>query len=103
VQADRYDPAAVAAQLPPTLPALVLHGAKDQQVASADIDYLMGGFQRAGNQRAVRVELPDVDHIFKEGPGQPDPARDYADPNLPCSHEAAAQPTAFVRQDVAGG
>lgn len=101
LQTDKYDPAAIAAALPPTLPVLILHGEKDQQVDTADIDHLMQGFPQAGNQRVVRVELPNVDHIFKVVTGTPNPARDYADPSLPFSPEAAARLTAFVRQYVA--
>lgn len=102
IQTDRYDPAAVAAQLPPTLPVLVLHGSKDQEISGADIDHLMRGFQQAGNTHVVRAELPNVDHIFKVVTGTPNPARDYADPSLPFSPDAVARLAAFVRQNVTG-
>lgn len=103
IQADKYDPAAVAAQLPPTLPVLILHGTKDSQVSSAEIDHLVQGFQEAGNQHVLRAELPNVDHIFRVVTGTPNPARDYADPGLPFSPEAVTQLSTFIRQSVTHG
>lgn len=96
-QADRYDPRALAAGLPPTLPALLLRGAKDQQVSADDMRALMDGFHTAGNTSAAAYELPDVNHVFKEVAGTPNPAVDYINPALPFSQEAVVRLAAFVR------
>jgi alpha-beta hydrolase superfamily lysophospholipase len=96
-EADRYDPAALAAGLPATLPVLILRGEKDQQVSRADVQRIVDGFQEAGNRRAALYELPDVDHPFKEVPGVPDPAADYGNPDLAFSTEAARRLAEFVR------
>src|SRR5262249_42624626 len=95
-QADAYDPRALAASLPPTLPALVLRGEKDQQVSAADVRQLAVGFEAAGNAGSVVHELPDVAHVFKVVPGAPNPAVDYCNPDLPFSPEAAVDLTDFV-------
>nr|MDQ6907732.1 alpha/beta hydrolase [Chloroflexota bacterium] len=55
-EGEMYDPRQIAATLPPTLPVLVLHGSKDQQVGAADVQNLMQGFQAAGNTKAMLVE-----------------------------------------------
>ncbi|HYM14694.1 MAG TPA: alpha/beta hydrolase [Dehalococcoidia bacterium] len=96
-QVERYDPAQLAATLPASLPVLILHGAKDQQISESDIAALQAGFARANNEHVRVVELPNVDHVFKEVPGTPNPATDYANPALPFSSGAAAALTAFVR------
>lgn len=99
-EVETYDPRQIAATLPPTLPVLVLHGAKDQQVSAADVQNLMQGFQAAGNTKAMLAELPDVDHVFKEVSGTPNPATDYGNPALHFSVEATARLAAFVKANV---
>ncbi len=99
-EAEKYDPRQVAAALPPTLPTLVLHGLKDQQVSTADVQNVMQGFQMAGNTKAMLAELPDVDHVFKEVLGTPNPATDYINPALHFSSEATTHLTAFVRASL---
>ncbi len=99
-EAEMYDPRQIAATLPPTLPVLVLHGTKDQQVSTADVQNLMQGFQAAGNARAMLAELPDVDHVFKEVPGTPNPATDYGNPALHFSAEATARLVTFTKANV---
>ncbi len=99
-EADMYDPRQIAATLPATLPVLILHGAKDQQVSAADVQNLLQGFQTAGNTKAMLVELPNVDHVFKEVPGTPNPATDYGNPALHFSAEATARLVAFVKMNV---
>ena len=86
----------LAAALPPTLPALILHGTKDVQISLDDVNNVLRGFQTAGNTRAALFELANVDHVFKEVPGDPDPTNEYTNPNLPFSHEAADRLTDFV-------
>jgi alpha-beta hydrolase superfamily lysophospholipase len=95
-QVEKYDPAQLAAALPATLPVLILHGAKDQQILESDIAALKAGFARANNQNVQVDELPNVDHVFKEVPGTPNPATDYVNPALPFSKGAADALTAFV-------
>jgi acetyl esterase/lipase len=95
-----YDPMQLAAALPPTLPALILHGTKDVQVTSDDVNNVMHGFQMAGNTRAALFELANVDHVFKEVPGDPDPANEYTNPALPFSHEAVDRLNAFVAGSI---
>lgn len=99
-EAEMHDPRQIAATLPSTLPALVLHGTKDQQVSTADVQNLMEGFQTAGNTKAMLVELPNVDHVFKEVSGTPNPATDYGNPALRFSTEATARLAAFVKMNV---
>jgi len=99
-EGEMYDPRQIAATLPPTLPVLVLHGTKDQQVSTADVQTLMQGFQAAGNARAMLAELPDVDHVFKEVPGTPNPATDYGNPALHFSAEATARLVTFTKANV---
>jgi alpha-beta hydrolase superfamily lysophospholipase len=96
-QVEQYDPAELAASLPATLPVLILHGSKDQQILHSDIAALQAGFARANNQNVQVDELTDVDHVFKEVPGAPNPATDYVNPALPFSKGAADALTAFVR------
>jgi alpha-beta hydrolase superfamily lysophospholipase len=96
-QVEKYDPTGLAAALPATLPVLVLHGSKDQQILDSDIAALRAGFTRAGNQGLQVEELPDVDHVFKEVRGTPNPSTDYVNPALPFSMAAADALTAFVR------
>ncbi|MGB3305175.1 MAG: alpha/beta fold hydrolase [Thermomicrobiales bacterium] len=95
-QIDKIDPAEVAASLPSTLPVLVLHGGKDQQVTAAQVQHLMAGFEQAGNTEATLVELPDADHLMKVITGTPNPAVDYANPNLPFSPKAVEVITEFL-------
>jgi alpha-beta hydrolase superfamily lysophospholipase len=99
-EVDRYDPRQIAATLPPTLPVLVLRGTKDQQISSADMQNVMQGFQMAGNTKATLAELADVDHVFKEVPGAPNPATDYGNPALRFSVEAVTRLAAFTKANV---
>lgn len=95
-QIDKIDPAEVAAALPSTLPVLVLHGGKDQQVTDDQVHHLMAGFEQAGNTEATLVELPDADHLLKVITGTPNPAVDYANPDLPFSPKAVEAITEFL-------
>ncbi|MBI2760232.1 MAG: alpha/beta hydrolase, partial [Chloroflexi bacterium] len=45
-------------------------------------------------------ELPNANHVFKEVPGNPNPAVDYTNPALPFSREAVDRLSAFVREHV---
>lgn len=96
-EADATDPANVAAALPVTLPVLVLHGGKDEQVSADHINHLMAGFAEAGNEAAMRVDLADANHLMKVIAGEPNAAVDYANPDLPFSAGAIAAIAAFLR------
>jgi pimeloyl-ACP methyl ester carboxylesterase len=82
VEADTWDPAVIAAGLPPTLPVLVLLGEKDSQVTVPQVEHLMTGFMAAGNDNATLVVLSNANHLLKIVPGTPNPALDYLDPSL---------------------
>ena len=70
-QEDSYDPAQLAAQLPASLPVLLLHGDLDTNVTSEEVQHLLGGFQVAGNDNVQMDEFPNVDHEFRQiPPGQ---------------------------------
>lgn len=100
-QVASYDPMQLAASLPPILPALILHGTKDDQVSSNDVANVLQGFQMAGNTNATLAELANVNHVFKEVLGTPNPLTDYINPALPFSHEATNYLKAFVADNLA--
>ena len=97
-QADAYDPQHLAASLPAGFPVLVLHGTKDAQVSAADTTRLMDGFTQAGNSAAQRIEIPNADHTFRIVPGTPNPATDYANPNLIFAPEIESAIAAFLEK-----
>ncbi len=99
-QVAKYDPAKIAAGLPNTLPVLMLCGQKDQQVPCSDVQSLAQGFQKAGNSKANLFELANVNHVFKEVPGTPNPETDYTNPNLKFSQEATDKITTFVKANL---
>jgi uncharacterized protein len=72
-EADRYDPAQLAAQLQPNLPVLLSCSDADIQVSCSEVDHLAGGLGRA-RAEADFVHLNGVDHVLKE-----DSSRDAAD------------------------
>ena len=49
------------------------------------------------NDEQRKAELANVDHVFKEVPGEPNPAEDYANPALRFSAEATVLLQQFVR------
>jgi hypothetical protein len=46
------------------------------------------------------AELPNVDHVFKEVPGTPNPATDYGNPALHFSSEATTRLAAFTMANL---
>jgi alpha-beta hydrolase superfamily lysophospholipase len=94
---DKIDPATVAASLPASLPVLVLHGTKDQQISNADVAHLMAGFTKAGNTSASLVTVPNANHLMKVVEGTPNAAVDYANPNLPFSPDAVKAIDSFLK------
>ena len=70
-QEDSYDPAQLAAQLPATLPVLLLHGDRDTNVTTEEVQHLLGGFQAAGNGNVQFDAFKNVDHEFRQiSPGK---------------------------------
>ncbi len=92
-QEDTYDPAQIAAGLPPDWPVLVLHGGQDMNVDDGDIQHLLAGFQAAGNVNVDDDEFPDVDHELRQIPPGQQPSLALA---LPFSPDVAAAITAFA-------
>lgn len=86
-QADQRDPLKLAAEVPDDMPVLIIHGAKDDQVTTAQVDGLAAAFEASGHTHLTRLDLPDANHIFRVIEGVPDPARDYRDTSLPFSPE----------------
>lgn len=101
-QADKIDPADLAASLPKTLPVLVLRGEKDSQVTEAQVQHLMDGFAKAGNTRATFVSLPNANHVLKIVEGVANPSVDYANPDLPFSPEAVTAIDSFLKESGLG-
>jgi hypothetical protein len=66
-EADRYDPAQLAANLRPHTPVLVTCSPADIQVKCSDVYHLLGGLERAPAAMTM-VELDGVDHVLKEDP-----------------------------------
>ncbi len=99
-QIGKYDPGKLAAGLPVGFPTLVLRGQKDSQVAAVDVQNIMQGFQKAGNTKAESHELANVNHVFKEVTGTPNPLTDYVNPALPFSKEASQLTVAFVKANL---
>jgi len=95
-QIDAVDPAELAASLPSTLPVLVLHGGKDQQVTADQVQRLMDGFTRADNANATLVSIPDANHLLKIVTGEPNASDDYRNPDLPFAPEAVTAITDFL-------
>ena len=95
--ANQYDPQKIASALPANIDLLMLCGQKDQQVPCSDVKLLADGLKYAGNQRAEFVELPNVNHVFREVDGAPNPATDYTNPSKPFSKEAEMVITRFIK------
>ena len=95
--ANQYDPPILAASLPANIKVLALCGRKDQQVPCDNVKLLVDGFKQGGNTGVRFAELTNVNHVFKEVEGIPDPATDYIDPAKPFSREAQGIITEFVK------
>ncbi len=66
-EADRYDPATLAAALPAGIPVLVSCSNVDRQVSCAEVDHLIGGLTKA-DAATDFVHLNGVDHVLKVDP-----------------------------------
>lgn len=94
-QADQRDPAVLAGEVPADMPVMILHGAKDEQVTTAQVDVLEQGFIDSGHEQVTRVEIEDANHIFQVIAGEPNAAVDYVNPDLEFSAEVAGALAAF--------
>jgi uncharacterized protein len=95
--ANQYDPRKLAANLPAKIGVLVLCGQKDVQVPCDSAKLLADAFKQGGNKGVQFVELANVNHVFKEVEGIPNPGTDYTDPAKPFSREARRIITEFVK------
>jgi hypothetical protein len=94
---NQYDPQKLAANLPAKIGVLVLCGRKDVQVPCDSEKLLADAFKQGGNKGMQFVELTNVNHVFKEVEGVPNPATDYTDPAKPFSREAGRVITEFIK------
>jgi uncharacterized protein len=95
-QADRYDPARLAARLAPGLPVLVSCSTADLQVTCGEVRHLLAGLA-AGHTDTDFVRLTGVDHVLKQDPTGS--ASDYTKP-LPFSSQLQQALRAFVEQHL---
>ncbi|HWV23450.1 MAG TPA: alpha/beta fold hydrolase [Thermomicrobiales bacterium] len=86
-QADQRDPLTLVTEVPQDMPVMIIHGAKDEQVTTAQMDQLAAAFEDSGHTHLTRLELPNANHIFQVIEGEPDAAKNYADTSLPFSPE----------------
>ena len=93
-QADRDDPAVVAAALPAGTPVLVSCSDADMQVSCAEVSHLLTGLH-AAHARVDPVHLTDVDHVLKVDPSGS--AAGYTEP-LPFSPQLQAALAQFVHR-----
>ena len=95
-QTDRFDPAAVAAQLPRGMPVLVTCSNADVQITCGEVARLKRGLKQA-HADVDAIHLHNVDHVLKVDPsGSPD---DYALP-LPFSRQLKAALATFVQRNL---
>lgn len=95
-QADRYDPARLAARLAPGLPVIITCSNADQNVTCGEVRHLRAGLAAARADTDF-IRLTGVDHVLKQDPtGSP---ADYTKP-LPFSAQLQRALRAFVRQHL---
>jgi uncharacterized protein len=95
-QADRYDPAQLAARLAPGLPVLVTCSTADLQVTCGEVRHLRAGLARAPADVDF-VRLTGADHVLKQDPTGS--AAGYTKP-LPFSPQLQQVLRAFVEQHL---
>lgn len=93
-QADRDDPAQLAARLRAHTPVLVSCSNDDIQVTCVEVEHLVAGLQGAHAQVDL-VQLAGVDHVLKQDPSRT--ALAYTEP-LPFSPQLRAALAAFVEK-----
>ena len=95
-QTDRFDPATLAAQLPPRTPVLVSCSNADTVISCAQVAHLRQGLAEA-HADVEALHLTDVDHVLKVDPSGS--GNDYA-LALPFSPQLKAALAAFVRRSL---
>lgn len=98
-EADRYDPADLAAELPAHTPVLVSCSNADLQVSCAEVEHLVGGLER-GRADVDFVHLTGVDHVLKVDPTGA--AANYTK-DLPFSPQLETALRGFVQANLSGG
>jgi hypothetical protein len=95
-QADRYDPATLAAKLPAGTPVLITCSNADLQVSCAEVRHLLGGLSQ-GRAATDFVSLTGTDHVLKQDPTGS--AVNYTKP-LPFSPQLQQALRRFVQQNL---
>jgi alpha-beta hydrolase superfamily lysophospholipase len=95
-QADRYDPAELAARLSPGLPVIITCSTADSQVTCGEVHHLLSGLAD-GQADTDFVMLTGVDHVLKQDPTGS--AADYTKP-LPFSPQLQQALRTFVAQHL---
>jgi uncharacterized protein len=95
-QIDRYDPAAVAAQLPAHTPVLLTCSNSDDHISCAQEDHLAAGLRQA-SARLDYVHLDGVDHFLKDDISQS--TADYNE-SLPFSAQLRAALKTFLASNL---
>ena len=95
-EADKYDPAQLAAKLKQGTPVLITCSNADTQVTCGEVEHLASGLEKASAATDF-VHLTGVDHVLKEDPtGSP---ANYASP-LPFSSQLQTALAAFVAKNL---
>jgi uncharacterized protein len=95
-QADRYDPAQLAARLSPGLPVIITCSSADSQVTCGEVRHLLSGLADAQADTDF-VMLTGVDHVLKQDPTGS--AADYTKP-LPFSPQLQQDLRTFVARHL---
>jgi hypothetical protein len=95
-QADRYDPAQLAARLSPGLPVIITCSTADSQVTCGEVRHLLSGLAD-GQADTDFVMLTGMDHVLKQDPTGS--AADYTKP-LPFSPQLEQALRTFVAQHL---
>lgn len=95
-QTDRFDPAALAAQLPRKTPVLVSCSDADSTISCAQVAHLRQGLARS-HAAVDNVRLHNVDHVLKVDASRS--GNYFAEP-LPFSPQLEAALAAFVRRNL---
>src|SRR5699024_7837063 len=97
-QADQRDPLKLAKEVPMDMPVLLIHGAKDEQVTTEQMDDLAQAFVDSGQNHFTRLDLPSANHIYQVIEGEPNAQQDYMNPSLPFSLEIEPALQEFFQQ-----
>jgi alpha-beta hydrolase superfamily lysophospholipase len=96
----QYDAGLIAASLPKTLPVLVTCGEKDIQIPCSDVQNVLDGFRRAGNNRVTSISLKNSNHVLKVVEGESKGTADYVNPDLQFSDQMKQALIAFVKANL---